>query len=82
MASSAPRYLSATSSITSLGAGWLALFFDRNSMLSTGRKAPSLDLIPARSSRALGFELETSAMASVFQLTGFSATFSAEVVPA
>ena len=62
-----------------MGAGWLALFLDRKSMLSTARNAPSLLRMPSSNSRAFGLELETSAMASVFQLTGFSATFSAVV---
>src|SRR5262245_57803685 len=79
IARSAPLYLAATSSSRSLGAGWLALFLARNSMFSTGRVAPSLARMPSSSSRALGLELDTRAMASVFQLTGFSATFSADV---
>ena len=60
----------------SFGAGWLALFLARNLMFSTWRCALSLSRIPPSSSRALGLELEIRAMASVFQLTGFSATFS------
>src|SRR5215467_1226109 len=79
MARSAPLYLAATSSSRSLGAGWLALFLDRNSMFSTDRSALSLARMPSRSSRALGLELDTRAMASDFQSTGFNATFSAEV---
>ena len=42
-----------------------------------GGCALSLSRMPHSSSRAFGLELEIRAMASVFQLTGFSATFSA-----
>src|SRR5690349_4826844 len=75
-ARSAARYLPATSWSNSFGAGWLALFLARNLMFSTWRCALSLSRIPQSSSRALGLELDTSAMASVCQFTGFNVTLS------
>ena len=72
----APRYFAATIAISSLGAGWLALFLAWNSMLSIWRVAPSFSRMPASSSRAFGLEFEISAIGSVAQLMGFSAIFS------
>src|SRR4051812_16059932 len=73
-ARSAARYFPATAWIRALGAAWLALFLAWNSMLSTLRKAPSLAFTPSSSSRAFGLEFDMSAIGSVAQLIGFSAT--------